>query len=623
MILTRFLRAFLALQLLFGSVAADAQSIVNRPRAQQAAAPGIRLWSVAALTALMPAETGNTILGTDTAPITTGQALQDTRHTIRGAGTGMVLTLTGVEWNTMRGELALPSYTVQAQIIPDATGTPINVTCGGSTTCTVGGGVSYLDTDPIGRTWANGDGFTLRVLATGSRLPAVSPAGTTNSQLYTDEAAQTAASGLSLASAPVDSLNRRRRLCVVAGIFMQRPATDVTVAAVADSIGAYQTSNLAANSSTADHTRGDFVRAVGQYYATINLGIGGDQVSSALYTNRTVQRMLARRATVIYDGLGVNEIENRAIDGAQAWAFHLRFAATWPGKAYFHSTLVPRTASTDGWATEANQTPDATKTARINAYNVLTRATTNYIDRRLYFQGTNTDVFGAGYALDGLHPTLAGIANALTNAATYKTAVDAATAVSTTQPSAAFTLTGTPTFSGNVFVRGTGTADGIAASGVSSSLEFRGNATAISAFDILCGTAGRLFINSSGIPTYTRQSSGTQYQAAAPASIVGSGEHAFRVVTTITGTNVFMDDMVTPLITVAVVPNAVTTNTRCVATVTNGAGSLRDIASYASDRTGATFPAAGVQPANDNTLVAWWPMAANGSAVLGPWLGAQ
>jgi hypothetical protein len=568
-------------------------------------------------TYLGPIETGNALLGSTAAGVTTGQARQYTVHTVRGSGTGITVTASGVEWDPMIGEVLLPAYDLRAAIeFPLGSGT-----FGTVATVTVAANDRYQDLVVDSRSWTDGQQFGLYVWASGTRLPTIGAGGNINTQLYTDEACEVAASVTQTpTNVPTDSLSRRRRLCVIVGIFSNIPLAAKTIAAGGDSIMAYQTANLAASSATSDHVRGDVVRSLSQYYACINLGIGGDQPSTALYTDRTLQRMLARRCSHLFDEFGVNEVENRQIDGAQAWAFHLRMRESFPTLKYAHSTLVPRTTGT--WADEAGQTADATKTPRINAYNVLALAASDQTwNRRALIQGVDTDKWAAGYALDGLHPTLTAQTAIIADKATGKAKVDAATNPAGSQPAMTLTLTGTPTFASGKFTRGTATLDGAAASGIPSSMEFYGTAALASGFDVLCGAAGRLYVDASGFPTYTRQSTGTQYRAGVPASIVGSGEHFFRIVTLNGTTNVYMDDMVTPLITMSLLPTGIQTNTRIVATVLLSGGSIRDLTSWAGSRSG-TAPAAGAIPAVQTGLVGYWPLATDGSGTIGPWLSS-
>lgn len=102
--------------------------------------------------------------------------------------------------------------------------------------------------------------------------------------------------------------------------------------------------------------------------ATINLS-----QSSESYTNLNVGNRFALRqyigqnfGSVIFDQLGVNE--SPASTKAQYLAFFTAFKARFAGlgKAYGHSSLLPRATTTDNWTTTTNQTVVAPNAADTN-----------------------------------------------------------------------------------------------------------------------------------------------------------------------------------------------------------------------------------------------------------------
>lgn len=575
-------------------------------------------------TTLQPIEKGNTGLATST--VTTGQAAQYTAHTVRGSSSGnIIVTLAAVTWDTLLGEIPLGndvSYRVQIET------TKGSGTFSTAVTGTVTNG-QYLDVDTGVPVPADGTDWGLFVWASAGVLPLRSSGSASNCELYTDEGCIIAASvSTTPTNAVADNFTRRRRLALVAGIFAQRAPADKTVAVVGDSIQAYQTSTLAANSATSDHVRGDLTRSLSQYYACINLGIGGDQPSTALFASRPIWRMLWGRANYIANAYGINEFNNRNMSAASALAYRSNFIRLFNGKKYVDGTLTPRvTATTDSYATEANQTA-ATYSAAIDTVNTAIRAQSNFIERRTPVQGANIDVWivngTANYStLDGLHPSLTGLALIIANAATIKGNVDSSATAAFAQADPTLNLTATPTFSGGKFTRGTATGTGFSSGAIPASAEafFTVTSAAVNgfgAFDWQLGAAGTVYVNSSGILVY-RSGAGTSQ--AGTTILTGTGEHHVEVNTDKTGTKVYLDGVLE--ITLAWTPNAVQANYGTLIHIPNGGGSIRQVASFVGLRHSANFtpPSPGyLNPATDPTCCAYWPLATDGTGQVGGYL---
>jgi hypothetical protein len=569
-------------------------------------------------TSLQPMGIGNAGLGDTTNA--SGQAAQYTVHTARGASTGLVLTFAAVTYSGIAGELPLGNdLTVHAAIeYPLASGTFTNVTFSSSTTGTVTNG-SYLDSDPFTRTWADGDQFGLWVWASGALIPTRGTGGANNVELYTDEACQVGASvSTTPTNAPTDSLTRRRRLCACVGIFGQKVTTATTVAILGDSHQAYTSANMVANSATSDHVRGDMTRTISQDYACINLGLGGHQVSADNLAPNTIYTMLAKRATVIVDAFGINEFNNKALTGAQALAYRDRWLPRWNGKRYISATLMPQTTSTDSFITEANQTVKSYDTD-LDTYNTPIRALPQFIERRVPVKGVAANkwkVDGATTFLetvDGLHPSLAGVSDIMATRTTIKSAIDAATsALAATQPSV--TLSG-GTFSGGYLNTGTATLGGIVPLCFPTTFEFRFVATAITSFSVQAGPNAKITLNS----TFLRLTDGRGTTTNGTTNVLDGVEHHVRVVCTASSITVSLGGVVE--ITVSFVPTSAQSKNQLSLTASAGNNKMRQLAIWNTAlATTFTPPAAGSIVGNEVGLVSYWPLATDGTGLMGPGL---
>jgi hypothetical protein len=619
-------KLFRALIGLLALVGAFAPAAAIRPRIGSLGfRPGFQFVSLGAgATSLQPIERGNA--GLATATVTSSQAAQYTVHTVRGSATGdLIVTLAAVTWDTLLGELPIGndiSFRVQVET-PKGSGTFSTAVTG-----TVPNGQS-LDVDTGVPVPADGSDFGLFVWASAAVLPTRGTGGAINTELYTDEGCIVSTTvSTTPTNAIADSFSRRRRLALVAGIFAQRATTDKTVAVVGDSIQAYETATLAANSATSDHVRGDLTRTISQSYATINLGIGGDQPSTALFASRPIWRMLWGRATYVANAYGINEFNNRNLSAAAALAYRANFVRLFNGKHYIDGTLTPRvTATTDAYATEANQTA-ATYSAATDTYNTAIRAQANFIERRTPIQGINPDVWPvngtANYStLDGLHPSLTGLGLIMETQTAIKAALDAAPVAAFVQADPTLTLAATPAFAGGKFTRGTAIGNGFVASAAPASSEafFTVTSTAANGFGIFdwqLGSAGAVAVNSSGNLVFK---AGNGSNLAGTTVLTGTGERHVEVDTSSTGTKVYLDGVLE--ITLAWTPNATQTNTNLAVHIPNGGGAIRQIASFAALRHSANFtpPAPGyLVPASDPTCVAYWPLATDGSGQVGGYL---
>ena len=581
-------------------------------------------------TSLQPIEKGNTQLGVATSAA--GTAAQYTVHTVKGGGTGMVLTFAAAEWSSPnKGELGLGNdLTVRAAIeYPLGSGTFTNVLFSGAVTGTVTN-ASYLDSDAFSHTWADGDEFGLWVHAAGAKVPIRNTASNNGVELYTDEGCITgAAVSTTPSNAIVDNGNRSTRLCACVGIFAQRPVTDTTIAVMGDSLQAGTNSGAPTNFATSDRLHGDMTRSFGQYYACVNIGIGADTMTAALYSVRTIWRLLQSRATCVVNAYGTNDFGIRGFAPAELLAHRQRFLPLFKNRKYIDATLTPRaTSSSDNYVTEASQVTPSYSTD-IDTFNTTIRAQSHFLERRTPVQGVTASkwiVDGTAFyaTVDGTHMSLAGQNLIVAQAAAFKTAFDAAAVSTATQPST--DLSGSLTFSGGKLTAGTGTIAGTACVAFGATMEFFatvGASVITDAFDIRAGAAGRIRVNSSGQLVYCQSTSGTTFTGTT--DISSTGERHISVVEKQdgTGANVYLDGVLE--IAASFTPTGTNTISSTSIKATSGTGNaVREVGIWKGElRTGAfTPPSPGwiSTPASEANLIAYWPLATNGTGQLGGYL---
>lgn len=110
---------------------------------------------------------------------------------------------------------------------------------------------------------------------------------------------------------------------------------------------------------------GVLARSVGTSRGYINLGVGGDTMSSVI-TSSTNRTALMNYCSVVLDEHGINSIlSQNATRGAGALAYNKRFATRWNGKRFRFSTLCPKSTSSNSFINAAGQTVlSAQNTAR-------------------------------------------------------------------------------------------------------------------------------------------------------------------------------------------------------------------------------------------------------------------
>lgn len=588
----------------------------NSPRAS-----GVSVTIAAAPTlAWMPMETGNALLPNASSGTT---AEQYTVHTVRGACSGLRAVLSGVQFSTTLGQIALPSYNVQLAVeYPKGSGTFLTKATG----TVPSGGWLTLDI-PCPASWSDGDQFGLWVYASaaGSTLPRwATGSGAANTDLYTDENCTFSTAGTTPRSTITDDFQRRRRFAGVVQLLAQRTATATSIAVVGDSQTAYATSALVANSATSDYVRGDVIRTISQDYPCTNLGIGDNQWPSFLYGSGglSLLKYLIGNATVAIDAMGVNTYNNLAMSSTDAIGYDDRARPLFNGKRFLKGTISPRTTGT--FADEAGQTA-ATYSSSIDTQNTAIRAYSGdrgFVERRTPVQGTDPSKWAGGFVLDGIHHTLAGQSAVIATRAAMKAAVDARTTpLAAAQPS--LTLTS----ASPVHVAGWLTSGGYSQTGTlpytgDMTIEFWTSATGAWT-SMRLGMFGSLGITSATSGTgrlnhFSGNGSGTQ---TAGTAIINDGlDHHVRLTRSVSDNRVrvYVDGVLDITGAVSNLGQA-----SALFSVTMGTGQrLRQIAAYSGLLNAGNFtpPSPGyiTDPANTAGLIAYWSLATDGTGAFGP-----
>jgi lysophospholipase L1-like esterase len=254
------------------------------------------------------------------------------------------------------------------------TGQLYRLTFNGRTTATLDPG-GRITADPLGLSLAPGDVVAVRTfLISGTAYTTRNTQGATNAGWggFTSTTDLTAPGSAAISSSTGQYYG--------AAALLGRPqgaGTAKSVLLVGDSIGwgkgddAYYTIPALGGGN-----QGFFMRALTGQAGTLSLAVGSDEAVNFQSTNGSFRRLsLAPLCNSAIIQAGTNDVALGATAAATE-AVNLDIATKLQrlgiGKV-FVTTLVPRTTSTDGWATTANQTPISTESQRL-AYNAWVRA---------------------------------------------------------------------------------------------------------------------------------------------------------------------------------------------------------------------------------------------------------
>lgn len=160
---------------------------------------------------------------------------------------------------------------------------------------------------------------------------------------------------------------------------------------------------------------GEVARSVGATLPYINLGCYGDTVGQA-NGSYTLRGSFAQYTSHVIVETGINDIGGGA-SAASVLSRQQTMYAKFSGKPIYQTTLSVRSASTDSWATLANQTVDANNAVRVSVNAAIRAVPANLAG---YFEVADAvesardsgkyKVTGStfGYTVDGVHENVTG-----------------------------------------------------------------------------------------------------------------------------------------------------------------------------------------------------------------------
>lgn len=156
---------------------------------------------------------------------------------------------------------------------------------------------------------------------------------------------------------------------------------------------------------------GELARPLVPNHAMWRLGQAGSTLIAAAGSTPMQNQLIALSAptTVLVEG-GANDY-NIGQTGAQVYANKITVVNKFPSSKKWNVTNIPRTTSTDSWATTVNQTVLGSEAQRL-AGNVLDRANSGNFDRVIDYSPSvfeaSPGIWNApGYTGDGVHPLTA------------------------------------------------------------------------------------------------------------------------------------------------------------------------------------------------------------------------
>jgi hypothetical protein len=171
------------------------------------------------------------------------------------------------------------------------------------------------------------------------------------------------------------------------------------------------------NTATDYHDAGLGPRIYGSAFAYTQASTPGE-TAAAFLTNSTKRRAHAAYVSHVVCNYGRNDLSGGAT-GAAVAALITQVAALFPGKPFIQATCLPRTTSTDSWATTANQTTHTSNAERIN-FNRLVRArsiagVSDIFDPCAALEsGYESGLWVPGRTTEGIHPNTQGYVDART-----------------------------------------------------------------------------------------------------------------------------------------------------------------------------------------------------------------
>lgn len=156
--------------------------------------------------------------------------------------------------------------------------------------------------------------------------------------------------------------------------------------------------------ATAQHHIGEQARSFGDSYAYMNLGVSGTRASQFASNTSKVVQLAKAYATHVVGNFGINDIGSQT--AAQCLA-NVQMVRTLIGLPYFHTTVAPRSTSTDAWATTVNQTTHATNAVRLTLNGLLRAVPAGFSGvfelADVVESARDSGLWKVNYTADGLH----------------------------------------------------------------------------------------------------------------------------------------------------------------------------------------------------------------------------
>jgi hypothetical protein len=111
-------------------------------------------------------------------------------------------------------------------------------------------------------------------------------------------------------------------------------------------------------------------RALSKRFGCMPLGLGSEMASVAAGAGYVARANFTQYCNTVICEYGINDVSG-AIPAATILASLSSFAAKFPEKPVFQTTLEPMTTSTDNWATTTNQTTNVNNSIRVTLNNMI------------------------------------------------------------------------------------------------------------------------------------------------------------------------------------------------------------------------------------------------------------
>lgn len=358
----------------------------------------------------------NTVLN-DTIHATNNVSYNKCPHIARDAITALAIVLPNWYSSNVTGDTNGGGVDTWTAAIEYPAGTYTRVTFSGAVSGTVQPGANLVS-DFVKVVIPNGAKFWTRIycVSTGTLL---------YTSYYQPDGTAQGAYGTSTTAVPDLTMGGNTNYMTGSNTAFRTPVAIIgitskkTLAIVGDSI-AVGTSDVLDGTMAA----GYIARAFGNRYAYMNLAIYGSALSQFLSSGAKRSALINSYCSHVITNYGTNDVFSGRT-AVQVKADLISFVSQFWTKPTAVCTLLPRTTSTDSWATAANQTVAAQEAVRIvvNAtirngsitgavcfYDVERFAESSYMSGKWQFIPGTISPAWAAYTWDGVHPNAQGYA---------------------------------------------------------------------------------------------------------------------------------------------------------------------------------------------------------------------